>query len=122
MSSRHAETRPPLIPQPPTTRDALREAVRQIALARLPEFDRDLGEAFDQAIQLSSPTPLRLFLEKWATLVAILRNPERARRLQEAERALADPGISDEAFRAARETVAGVLDAASREVLGEVAR
>ncbi len=62
---REVETRPPLIPHPLTPRDALREAARQIALARLPEFDRDLGEASDQAIQLVSATPVRLFLEKW---------------------------------------------------------
>lgn len=122
MTAQREEPPIPVLPQPPMTREALRAAVRQLDLTKLAEFDSDLGQAFDHAVQLSSTTPMRLFLEKWATLVAILRHPERARRLQEAERALADPGISDEAFRAARETVAGVLDAASREVLGEVAR
>ena len=116
MSSRHAETRPPLIPQPPTTRDALREAVRQIALARLPEFDRDLGEAFDQAIQLSSPTPLRLFLEKWATLVAIERHPDQVRMLCEAERTIADANSPEAAFRQAQAAVTRVLDTASEDV------
>jgi hypothetical protein len=115
MSAQHAETRPPLIPQPPTTRDALREAVKQIALARLPEFDRDLGEAFDQAIQLSSITPMRLFLEKWATLVAIERRPEQARMMREAEQTIADPSTSEAAFRLAQAAVTRILDTASEE-------
>ncbi|MEH0418753.1 DUF6247 family protein [Streptomyces sp. B21-083] len=115
MSAQHAETRPPLIPQPPTTRDALREAVKQIALSRLPEFDRDLGEAFDQAIQLSSITPMRLFLEKWATLVAIERHPEQARMMREAERTIADPSAPQDAFQQAQAAVTRILDAASEE-------
>lgn len=115
MSAQHAETSPPLIPQPPTTRDALREAVKQIALTRLPEFDRDLGEAFDQAIQLSSITPMRLFLEKWATLVAIERHPEQARMMHEAERTIADPSAPEGSFRQAQVAVTRILDTASEE-------
>jgi hypothetical protein len=115
MSAQHAETRPPLIPQPPTTRDALREAVKQIALARLPEFDRDLGEAFDQAIQLSSTTPMRLFLEKWATLVAIERHPEQARMMRDAEQIIADPSAPEAAFRQAQAVITRILDTASEE-------
>ncbi|MEV3910134.1 DUF6247 family protein [Streptomyces canus] len=115
MSAQHAETSPPLIPQPPATRDALREAVKQIALTRLPEFDRDLGEAFDQAIQLSSVTPMRLFLEKWATLVAIERHPGQARTMREAEQAIADPKTPEDAFRQAQATVTRILDTASEE-------
>ncbi|MET8981786.1 DUF6247 family protein [Streptomyces sp. NPDC004539] len=118
MSAQQEEPPVAVLPQPPMTREALRAAVRQLDLTKLPEFDRDLGQAFDQAVQLSSTTPMRLFLEKWATLVAILRHPDRARRLLAAEKALADPSISNDAFRAARETVASVLALASREVLG----
>jgi hypothetical protein len=104
------------MPQPPTTRAALREAVKQIALARLPEFDLDLGEAFDQAIQLSSTTPLRLFLEKWATLVAMERHPDQARRMREAERTIGDPNALEGAFRQAQAEVTRILDAASEKV------
>ncbi|MFF4041529.1 DUF6247 family protein [Streptomyces sp. NPDC001816] len=113
MSAQHAESPPPIIPQPPITRDALREAVKQVALARLPEFDRDLGEAFDQAIQLSSITPMRLFLEKWATLVAIERHPGQARMMREAEQTIADPNATEAAFRQAQATVTRILDTAS---------
>jgi len=120
MSAQQEETPVPVLPQPPMTREALRAAIRQLDLTKLQEFDRDLGEAFDHAVQLSSTTPMRLFLEKWATLVAVLRHPDRARRLLAAENALTDSSISDDAFRAARETVASVLDLASREVLGGV--
>ena len=122
MTAQLGEPAIPVLPQPPMTREALRAAVRQLDLIRLPEFDRDLGQAFDQAVQLSSTTPMRLFLEKWATLVAILRHPDRARRLREAENALADPGIPHDAFRKARETITSVLDLASHEVLGGAAR
>ncbi|WP_155058082.1 hypothetical protein [Streptomyces blattellae] len=65
---------------------------------------------------------MRLSLEKWVTVVAILRHPDRARRLGEAEKALADPGIPHEAFQEARETITSVLDLASREALDETVR
>ncbi|WP_340385132.1 hypothetical protein U5640_15475 [Streptomyces sp. SS7] len=74
-----------------------------------------MGEAFDQAIQLSSVTPMRLFLEKWATLVAVERHPEQARRMREAERTLADPSASEDAFQQAPATVTRILDMASEE-------
>lgn len=122
MTAQPEDPGPPVLPQPSMTHEALRAAVRQLDLTRLPEFDRDLGQAFDQAVQLSSTTPMRLFLEKWATIVAILRHPDRARRLSEAEKALADPGIPHDAFQKARETITSVLDLASREVLGGAAR
>ncbi|MEW2117980.1 DUF6247 family protein [Streptomyces sp. NPDC005474] len=109
MSAQRGGTPPPLIPQPPATRDALREAVKQIAFARLREFDRDLDEAFDQAIQLSSITPMRLFLEKWATLVAIERHPDQARMMHEVERTIADPRAPEAAFRQAQAAVTRVL-------------
>ncbi|WP_329271328.1 hypothetical protein [Streptomyces sp. NBC_01451] len=115
MSKRHAETRPPLIPQPLSTRDALRQAVNQVVLARLPVFDRDLGEASEHAIQLSSITPMRLFLEKWATLVAIERHPEQARMMREAERTIADPSAPEDAFRKAQAAVTRILDTAAEE-------
>lgn len=122
MTAQREEPAIPVLPQPPMTREALRAAVRQLDLTRLPEFDRDLGQAFDQAVQLSSTTPMRLFLEKWATLAAILRHPDRARRLREAENALADPGIQHDAVQKARQAIASVLDLASREALGGAAR
>ncbi|MGY1497804.1 DUF6247 family protein [Streptomyces sp. QTS52] len=103
------------MPQPPTTRDALRKAVEQIALGRLPEFDRDLGEALDQAIQLSSTTPMRLFLEKWATIVTVERHPELARMMREAEQTIADPSAPEAAFRQAQAAVTRILDTASEE-------
>ncbi|KUF17655.1 DUF6247 family protein [Streptomyces silvensis] len=122
MTVQRGEPSVPVVPQPPMTRDALRSAVRQLDLARLGEFDTELGEAFDRAVQMSSTTPMRLFLEKWATVVAILRYPDRARRLHAAEQELADVTISEDAFRQARTAIREVLDAASREVLPDTHR
>ncbi|MET7901270.1 hypothetical protein ABZS86_07250 [Streptomyces sp. NPDC005355] len=45
------------------TRDALREAVKRLDLARIADFDREMGEAFDRAVQSASTTPMRLYLE-----------------------------------------------------------
>jgi hypothetical protein len=40
MSAQHAEQDGPLIPQPVMTREALRGAIRRVALPRLAELDR----------------------------------------------------------------------------------
>lgn len=115
MSSQPDHSYVPVIPQPPMTRDALREAVKRLDLSRIAEFDRDLGEAFDRAVQTASTTPMRLFLEKWATVVAIERHPGRFQAMREAERVTGDPRATEEEFRAAQQTIARILREASAE-------
>ncbi|MGW3571947.1 DUF6247 family protein [Streptomyces sp. NPDC000941] len=115
MSTQPEHLHGPLLPQPAMARDALREAVKRLDLTRIAEFDRELGDAFDRAVQTASTTPMRLFLEKWATVVAIERHPDRARALHEAERVTGDPQATEEEFRAAQRTIARILNEASTE-------
>ncbi|MER7793814.1 DUF6247 family protein [Streptomyces sp. NPDC097640] len=115
MSTQPEHVHGPVLPQPTMTRDALREAVKRLDLSRIAEFDRELGEAFDRAVQAASTTPMRLFLEKWATVVAIERHPDRARAMREAEQVTGDPQATEAEFRAAQRTVARILNEASAE-------
>jgi hypothetical protein len=116
MTAQHAEHDGPLIPQPAMTREALRDAVRRIALTELAAFDRECAEAFDRAAQTQSTNPLRFFLTKWATFVAIERFPARAAALREAERASGDPRSTEEQFRAAMTVTSQILAEAQREL------
>ncbi|WP_344528554.1 DUF6247 family protein [Streptomyces albiaxialis] len=68
----------PLIPQPPATVAALRQAISQIAPAALPAFTRELDQAADQARQGSDLAPLQRFIAQWAVYVHIQRQPELA--------------------------------------------
>lgn len=65
----------PLIPQPPPTVAALRQAISQIAPASLPAFTRELDQAADQSRQGSDLAPLRRFITQWAVYVHIQRQP-----------------------------------------------
>jgi hypothetical protein len=66
----------PLIPQPPSTVAALRQAVSQIAPAALPAFTRELDQAADQSRQGSDLAPLQRFIAQWAVYVHIQRQPD----------------------------------------------
>ena len=68
----------PLIPQPPPTVAALRQAISQIAPAALPAFTRELDQAADQARQGSDLAPLQRFIAQWAVYVHIQRRPDLA--------------------------------------------
>ncbi|MGW7521279.1 hypothetical protein ACWGJ2_37455 [Streptomyces sp. NPDC054796] len=105
-----------LIPQPATTREALREAVQRIAPLHLTQYDRELGDAFDQAMRTGSTGWLRGFLAKWATFIAVERLPARATALREAERVCGDPYSSDQQVREAQQVIADTLRAAARDV------
>jgi hypothetical protein len=85
MTSPPAER--PLIPQPPATVTALRQAVAQIAPAALPAFTRELDQAADQARQESDLVPLRRFVAQWVTHVHIQRQPHLAQRLRQEDTA-----------------------------------
>ncbi|MFC5720021.1 hypothetical protein ACFP1Z_07545 [Streptomyces gamaensis] len=105
-----------LIPQPAMTREALREAVRHIRPLNLAQYDRELGEAFDQAVRTESIGWMRTFLIKWAVFVAIERQPARAAALRAAERTTGDPESSDQQVLEAQSEIARILDAAEKEI------
>ncbi|MFJ7155580.1 hypothetical protein ACIQUQ_11635 [Streptomyces sp. NPDC101118] len=72
----------PLIPQPPATVTALRQALAQVAPAALPAFTRELDLAADESRQGSDLAPLRRFVAQWAVYVHIQRQPHLARELR----------------------------------------
>ncbi|GAA2915727.1 hypothetical protein GCM10020221_09390 [Streptomyces thioluteus] len=92
----------PLIPQPPATVTALRQAVAQIAPAALPAFTRELDQAADQSRQGSDLAPLQRFVAQWAVYVHIQRQPRLASRFRELED-LATTGDAAQARGAASE-------------------
>ena len=77
-----------LIPQPSLTLQALRQAVAAVAPDRLPEMFAKMEEAFVQAGERGSVTPIDMFYREWAVIVEIERHPEAALRLHAAEQAL----------------------------------
>ncbi|MGW7461184.1 hypothetical protein [Streptomyces sp. NPDC054797] len=100
----------PLIPQPPATVTALRQAVAQISPAALPAFTRELDLAADQSRHGSDLAPLRRFIAQWAAYVHIQRQPHLASELRRWEDA-AESGDAAQARRAASE-IGRLLDAA----------
>lgn len=100
----------PLIPQPPATVTALRQALAQIAPAALPAYTRELDQAADQARQGAELGPLRRFIAQWAVYVHIERHPDLAKELRRCEDA-AESGDAAQARRAASE-IGRILDEA----------
>ncbi|WP_327704618.1 DUF6247 family protein [Streptomyces decoyicus] len=100
----------PLIPQPPATVAALRQAISQIVLAALPAFTRELDQAADQSRQGSDLAPLQRFIAQWAAYVHIQRRPEAAADLRRWENA-AESGDAAQARQAASE-IGRILDEA----------
>ncbi|WP_149829934.1 DUF6247 family protein [Streptomyces tailanensis] len=116
MSAQAVHHDGPIIPMPPLTRDALREAAKRLSLVDLPQFDLEAGRAFDQAGQTGSTAPLRLFLKRWGVFVAIERDPVRAARLHEAERISQDGAAGEPEFRAAMTEINRILREAEQEI------
>ncbi|MCX4818768.1 hypothetical protein OG883_02395 [Streptomyces sp. NBC_01142] len=104
----------PLIPQPPTTVAALRQAVAQIAPAALPAFTRELDQAADQARLGSDLAPLQRFTAHWSVYVQIQRQPRLAARFAALE-GQATTADAQEARRAAAE-IGRILDEARAAV------
>jgi hypothetical protein len=100
----------PLIPQPPATVAALRQAIRQITPAALPAFTQELDQAADQSRQGSDLAPLQRFVAQWAVYVHIQRQPEMAADLRHWEDA-AGSGDAAQARQAASQ-IGRILDAA----------
>ncbi|MFJ5549550.1 hypothetical protein [Streptomyces sp. NPDC093225] len=92
----------PLIPQPPGTVTALRQALAQIAPASLPAFTRELDQAADQSRQGADLAPLRRFVAQWAVYVHVQRQPRLASELRHWEESAATADAT-EARRAATE-------------------
>ncbi|WP_073946188.1 hypothetical protein [Streptomyces kebangsaanensis] len=100
----------PLIPQPPATVAALRQAISQIAPAALPAFTRELDQAADQSRQGSDLAPLQRFIAQWAVYVHIQRLPDLAAALRLWEDTAAS-GDAAQARQAASE-IGRILDEA----------
>ncbi|WP_374778394.1 hypothetical protein OG756_24535 [Streptomyces sp. NBC_01310] len=106
----------PLIPQPPATVTALRQAVAQISPAALPAFTRELDQAADQSRQGSDLAPLQRFIAQWAVYVHIRRQPHLAEELRRLEDTAATAD-ADQARRAAA-GIGRILDAAHTALAG----
>ncbi|MFC5146075.1 hypothetical protein [Streptomyces aureoversilis] len=104
----------PLIPQPPATVTALRQAIAQIAPAALPAFTRELDQAADQSRQSSDLAPLQRFIAQWAVYVHIQRQPRLAKELRHWED-MAGAGDATQARRAAS-AIGKILDDAHAEL------
>ncbi|MFF7728256.1 hypothetical protein [Streptomyces sp. NPDC008001] len=104
----------PLIPQPPATVTALRQAIAQIAPAALPAFTRELDEAADQSRQGSDLAPLQRFIAQWAVYVHIQRQPSLAKEFRHWEDT-AESGDATQARRAAA-AIGKILDEAHAEL------
>jgi hypothetical protein len=104
----------PLIPQPPATVTALRQAVAQVAPAALPSFTRELDQAADQSRQACDLAPLQRFIAQWAAYVHIQRQPHLAAELRRWEDTAAS-GDADSARKAASE-IGRILDVAHAAV------
>jgi hypothetical protein len=96
-----------LTSRPSLTLSALRQSVAAVAPERLPEMFTKMQEAFVQAGEHGSVTPIHMFHREWAVIVEIERHPETAQRLHAAEQALMsdDPQVRDAAIREASEIV-----------------
>lgn len=100
----------PLVPQPPATVSALRQALAQIAPAALPARTRELDLAADQSRHSADLAPLQRFIAQWAVYVHIQRQPELVGEFRPWED-LAESGDSTQAGRAAAE-IGRLLDEA----------
>jgi hypothetical protein len=114
MTTYHPEHDGPIIPMPPLTLPALRQAVATVAPSRLPELFDDMQKAFVQSGEEESVVPIQMFYRHWGVIVAIERDPETAQRLHAAERAIdsEDPNVRARAIREAGD----IVRAAHREV------
>ncbi|MFI0151595.1 DUF6247 family protein [Streptomyces lydicus] len=104
----------PLIPQPPATVAALRQATSQIAPAALPTFARELDQVSDQSRKGADLAPIQRFIAQWTVYVHIQRRPEAAADLRRWED-IADSGDAAKARRAAS-GIGRILDEAHAAV------
>lgn len=90
MATLHPDGDVPLMPLPPLTLPALRQAIATLVPARLPEFFTEMQAAFVRAGEEDSVTPIHMFYRQWGVVIEIERHPNTAARLHAAERAVDD--------------------------------
>ncbi|MBX9395017.1 hypothetical protein K4749_15745 [Streptomyces sp. TRM72054] len=105
MTAQPFEPDGPLIPRPERTPAALRIALAQVAPHRLAEMERQKDEAIALAARSASLGPIVQFLENWAVVVEIARNPATAARLRAAEYTAQTVEREDPAWRAAMDEI-----------------
>lgn len=105
-----------LIPRPEQTPDALRAALAVVAPARLEEMQATKDEAFAQAVEWASLSPVQSWVLLWSRDIEIARRPELAARFERAQSTLEDedPDVAREALR----ELTAVLDEAMKAVRG----
>lgn len=105
MTAQHIEPDGPLVPRPERTPTALRVALAQVAPHRLAEMERQKDEAIALAARAGSLGPIVQFLETWAVVVEIARDPATAARLRAAEYTAQAVDRSDPVWRAAMDEI-----------------
>ncbi|WP_053913367.1 hypothetical protein VM636_12260 [Streptomyces sp. SCSIO 75703] len=103
-----------LVPRPEQTPDALRAALAVVDPGRLPEMQRTKDEAFAQAVEWQSLSPVRSWVLTWSRDIEIARRPDLAARHARATSDLEheDADIAREALR----ELSAVLDEAMKAV------
>lgn len=106
----------PLFAMPPATERALRAAVTRLDPTEAIRFENEFRAARQEAARLDDTVPMHIFLYRWAVFVELRRHPDRARRLHDLEKAVAESDDSAAARQAAAK-IADLLDAARRDVV-----
>ncbi|MFI6249977.1 hypothetical protein [Streptomyces sp. NPDC051016] len=103
-----------LIPRPELTPDALRTALAIVAPDRLDEMQATKDEAFAEAVEWQSFSPVQSWVLMWARNIEIARRPELSASYANAESNLEheDPAVAREALS----ELSTVLDEALRAV------
>ncbi|MEU6862250.1 hypothetical protein ABZ924_03060 [Streptomyces sp. NPDC046876] len=116
------DTADELIPRPERTAGALRAALAKVAPARPEEMQRTTDEAFSQAMDEKSLTPIQTWLLLWARDIEIARRLDLRTRYQPAQDVLAlyDRHEHDDeaAVNEALAEISAVLDEALQAVQG----
>ncbi|GLW04171.1 hypothetical protein [Streptomyces lavendulae] len=113
---------PTPLPQPPVQAEAIRATLAQVAPHLLDLFDKQRARAKARAVAETSPTPMRVFAERWAVEVAVARHPEAADRLRALEAKVGEVTDPDEGMKVVSEISAirraAAIEAGIRPVSG----
>lgn len=116
MTAQPFEPDGPLIPRPERAPAVLRVALAQVAPHRLAEMERQKDEAIALAARTAGLGPIVQFLETWAVVVEIARNPVTVARLRAAEYTAQTVDRADPAWRSAMDEIR-ILHTNARESL-----
>ncbi|GAB3499424.1 DUF6247 family protein [Nocardiopsis coralliicola] len=117
MSVSESHSSGPVIAMPKKTPAGLRSAVARLEPEALEAFDAHWASSMDQARNEYSLVPVRHFIEHWWTWVAVIRWPERAQRMRQCQRIVADSEDRAER-RAAAGEIGLILDDAVADADG----